>query len=209
VEAARRRLLRGVTATIESDVGPSLARASGKPKRKRCSTRAFTGLEERLRLKKVGWGCRMSSGWNGDPPSRHVARLRDLGVARRRGFIVELDLDGLGPMLMHTLRLHTTMKTRPSPTQQQILSRLLKERSGPELADELEEQTGTRMPVGTFYSTLRRLEEAGWVKVTRDTTDQDGRLRFYQITAKGKQAFDIGRSFYGGLGGLKEGLSRG
>lgn len=86
----------------------------------------------------------------------------------------------------------------PSPIELQLLALVVSERSGREVAKLFEKETGHPISYGTLYTTYRRLREAGWVTV-REDEDQDGRIRFFRITALGADALDHGRQYYAGL----------
>lgn len=76
----------------------------------------------------------------------------------------------------------------PSPTQMNLLQALgAREISGRNLAKRYEQETGHSISYGTLYTTMRRLEEAGWVE-SRDDEDGDGRVRLFKITENGHKA---------------------
>lgn len=72
------------------------------------------------------------------------------------------------------------------------------EMSGREIAKSFEEETGKPISYGTLYTTLRRLSERGLVN-TRDDNDEDGRVRFFDLTGAGKQSLRAARSAYSAL----------
>jgi DNA-binding PadR family transcriptional regulator len=86
----------------------------------------------------------------------------------------------------------------PSPIELQLLALVVRERRGADVASRYAKEVGRNISPGTLYTTFRRLREAGWVK-TRDSADEDGRVRFFKITASGSSALNRGREFYQGL----------
>ena len=86
----------------------------------------------------------------------------------------------------------------PSPVELRLLVLVDRERSGREVAKLHKKETGKAISYGTLYTTFRRLREQGWVK-TRDDEDEDGRVRFFLITASGVRALDRARVHYGRL----------
>ena len=93
----------------------------------------------------------------------------------------------------------------PSATEFQLLSLALVERSGREIAKLFEKEAGRVISYGTLYTTYRRLRERGWVTV-RDDEVEDGRVRWFHVTAAGKTAIERARQQYTrlaefGLGG--------
>jgi len=76
----------------------------------------------------------------------------------------------------------------PSDTEMQLLEALgRQEITGRELAEEYAKTTKKTISFGTLYSAMRRLKEAGWVE-SRDDEDEDGRIRFFKISAHGFKA---------------------
>lgn len=73
-----------------------------------------------------------------------------------------------------------------------------RERSGREVAKLYAQETGETISYGTLYTTFRRLKDAGWVRV-REDQDDDGRVRFFRIDARGEQALRKGRNYYAGI----------
>ena len=82
-----------------------------------------------------------------------------------------------------------------SPTEFRLLALVTTERSGREAAKLYRKETGKRISYGTLYTTFRRLREQGWVRV-RDDRDEDGRVRFFLVTATGSRALDLSRQHY-------------
>ena len=83
-------------------------------------------------------------------------------------------------------------RTVPSPMQMKVLLLISDKRSGRELVELYRREWGESIPDGTLYTTLRRLKEAGWVSV-EEARNADGRVRFFQLSARGAKARDRGR----------------
>ncbi len=75
----------------------------------------------------------------------------------------------------------------PSSLQAQLLSLVIRERSGREIARAFERAFGRAVSYGTLYTTLRRMKDEGWI-ACRDDQDADGRVRYFQIRALGSKA---------------------
>ena len=75
----------------------------------------------------------------------------------------------------------------PSTTEYALLRLTVKERNGIEIADAYEAAMGKAISLGTLYTTLRRLKDAGLIAV-RDDEDEDGRVKWFQLTAAGARA---------------------
>jgi DNA-binding PadR family transcriptional regulator len=86
----------------------------------------------------------------------------------------------------------------PSGTEFQLLTLVVTERSGREVAKLYEKETKRSISYGTLYTTFRRLREWGWVTV-RDDEDEDGRIRWFRITASGVKAMERAREQYRNL----------
>jgi DNA-binding PadR family transcriptional regulator len=96
------------------------------------------------------------------------------------------------------------MKIRlPSKTEFQLLALVAKERTGREVGKAFEEASGRAISYGTLYVTFGRLKEAGLV-TTRDDKDDDGRLRWFRITAAGSKAVVLARDYYRNLSSFGE-----
>src|SRR5262245_39141442 len=93
-----------------------------------------------------------------------------------------------------------------SEKEMQLLALVDTERSGREVAQLFEKETGRSISYGTLYTTFRRLKEEGLVKV-RDSEDEDGRVRSFLITGAGQRALRNQREHYSALAafGLPEG----
>lgn len=80
----------------------------------------------------------------------------------------------------------------PSQCQAIILSILISgEKYGREIRNVYEEQTHRKMPLGSLYTTLSRMETYGFVKsrLGESTHERGGnRRKYFRITASGKQA---------------------
>ncbi|HTO72668.1 MAG TPA: PadR family transcriptional regulator [Gemmatimonadales bacterium] len=44
-----------------------------------------------------------------------------------------------------------------------------------------------QIPQGSLYPALHRLERRGWIKASWDTSDNNRRARFYELTASGRR----------------------
>lgn len=86
----------------------------------------------------------------------------------------------------------------PSNVEFQLLALVVTERSGRDVAQLFKKETGRTISYGTLYTTFRRLREWGWVTV-RDDEDEDGRVRWFRITAAGSKAMERARDAYRGL----------
>jgi len=87
----------------------------------------------------------------------------------------------------------------PSQRQAVILSILINgEKYGREIRNEYERRTGRKMPLGSLYTTLNRMESYGFVKShTGESTHERGgnRRKYFKITATGERAFDAHQLF--------------
>lgn len=84
---------------------------------------------------------------------------------------------------------------RPSPTELELLGLTIQERSGREIAKRFKEVMGREISYGTLYTTLRRMSDAGLVRA-REDHDEDGRVRYYKITAVGARAWNAARDSF-------------
>lgn len=73
-----------------------------------------------------------------------------------------------------------------------------RELSGRDLARAYESAVGSTISYGTLYTTLRRMSEKGWVKC-RDDEDQDGRIRFFELSTGGREVLREAREHFEGL----------
>src|SRR3989442_1520629 len=90
----------------------------------------------------------------------------------------------------------------PSDTEFQLMAILAaRELAGREVAKRYKEETGSSISYGTLYTTLRRLADIGLVRV-RDDEDEDGRLRYFSLTASGARALQTSRARYERLAGF-------
>ena len=85
-----------------------------------------------------------------------------------------------------------------SPVELKVLSLVLEERTGREIAALYRKQTGDRIPFGTLYSTLRRTRARGWVRM-REDRELDPRIRLFVATAEGAEELERSREHYAEL----------
>ncbi len=95
----------------------------------------------------------------------------------------------------------------PSQRQAIILSILINaEKYGREIRNEYEERTGRKMPLGSLYTTLSRMEGYGFVKshMGESTHERGGnRRKYFEITRIGQRAFNAFEIFvHNAIGGL-------
>jgi DNA-binding PadR family transcriptional regulator len=90
-----------------------------------------------------------------------------------------------------------------SRTQYQLLSLLVKERTGREVADLFRDRFRRTIARGTMYTTLGRMEEEGWVK-SRDSRGQDRRVRHFKLTGAGARALNEAQQEFSDLAALPE-----
>lgn len=89
------------------------------------------------------------------------------------------------------------------PTQREavVLSILINgEKYGREIRNEYEERTGRRMPLGSLYTTLSRMEGYGFIRswMGESTHERGGnRRKYFTITGAGQRAFDAFGLFIG------------
>ena len=74
-----------------------------------------------------------------------------------------------------------------------ILGNLVRETTGRDLARILKKEHGKSVSYGRLYTILRRMGEAGWV-TKREAEDEDGRFRYFRISAEGYRAFQEERA---------------
>jgi DNA-binding PadR family transcriptional regulator len=79
----------------------------------------------------------------------------------------------------------------PSDLELALLSLAVRESTGRELAQNFAKSHGRALSYGSLYTTLRRMVEAGWLN-QREDDDEDGRLRWYSLTAQGRRAHQQG-----------------
>lgn len=80
------------------------------------------------------------------------------------------------------------------------------EKTGGELLEAFESQTGKALPIGTLYTTLKRMNERDWTG--EPTVDKnDGRRRLFSIRAKGRTALKAARDRYQDLADYRFGIS--
>jgi DNA-binding PadR family transcriptional regulator len=90
----------------------------------------------------------------------------------------------------------------PSDREYELLVLLFAERTGRDLSRLYLKETGRRISYGTLYTTLGRLKDAGFVRVTREAEDADGRLRYFRITSQGATAAAAKREKYRDMASL-------
>jgi len=89
----------------------------------------------------------------------------------------------------------------PSDVEFQLLTLVIVERCGREVAKLYKKITGREISYGTLYAAFRRMVEWRWVDV-RDDEDQDGRVRWFKITGPGVRAMNDARKRYVELAGF-------
>jgi len=70
--------------------------------------------------------------------------------------------------------------------------------TGRQLAELYRGEFGKPISYGSLYTTLRRLVENELV-IAREDEDEDGRLRYFKLTAQGEEVFREECSIYKGL----------
>ena len=72
------------------------------------------------------------------------------------------------------------------------------ERAGRDIRDEYEARTDTRMPLGSLYATLTRMETTGFVESRTGDTKSERRgypRKFFSITGTGERALNAYQTF--------------
>lgn len=93
------------------------------------------------------------------------------------------------------------MKKEKLPTQREtvVLSILINaEKYGREIRNEYEQRTGRKMPLGSLYTTLSRMETCGLVKSRMGESAHErggNRRKYFRITATGERAFGVCQLF--------------
>jgi len=95
----------------------------------------------------------------------------------------------------------------PSQRQAVILSILINgEKYGREIRNEYEKRTSRKLPLGSLYTTLNRMEGYGFVKSRMGESAHErggNRRRYFEITATGQRAFSaFGVFIQNAVGGL-------
>lgn len=97
-------------------------------------------------------------------------------------------------------------KNLPSPTQAIFLSLLLHgEKFGREIRDLYEDRMKKTMPLGSLYTTLERMEEAGFVKSRMGESNPErggNRRRYFKITGAGVTALNDLQQALGSIVGV-------
>ena len=87
----------------------------------------------------------------------------------------------------------------PSQRQAIILSILINgEKYGREIRNEYEERTHRKMPLGSLYTTLSRMEGYGFVKSRMGESAHErggNRRKYFEITGAGQRAFNAFEMF--------------
>jgi len=87
----------------------------------------------------------------------------------------------------------------PSQREAAILSILINgEKYGREIRNEYEERIGRKMPLGSLYITLNRMEGYGFVRswMGESVHERGGnRRKYFEMTAHGSRAFDVYQLF--------------
>lgn len=94
--------------------------------------------------------------------------------------------------------------SKPSTTEYELLTLVISERAGREIAKLYESRLGKPLSYGTLYPTLSRMADQGWIK-SRDARTVDRRVRYFKMTASGARVLEDARAEYGRLAGLPEG----
>lgn len=94
----------------------------------------------------------------------------------------------------------------PSPTEFQVMSLIISERTGREIAHRYQKVVGKPICYGTLYATLRRLKDEDWA-TTRVRKNADGRVRYFRLTGSGVKSFTRGREYYQQLCSMAEVVS--
>lgn len=87
-----------------------------------------------------------------------------------------------------------TKVTRPNHREAEMLAVLMNgELYGRQVRDRYEERTGQKMPLGSLYVTLDRMEEKGFVRSRDGDPDPErggNRRKFFRLTASGTRALN-------------------
>lgn len=100
------------------------------------------------------------------------------------------------------MHLHTNVVMNLSDKEMQLLALVaFDELPGREVAKRYKDETRHNISYGTLYTTFRRLKDEKLVTV-RDDEDDDGRIRYFQITADGRRALNHARQRYQQMAGF-------
>jgi len=69
-----------------------------------------------------------------------------------------------------------------------LLALLAQPRHGLAILDAIEDRTGTTVPIGTLYRSLKALHDAGHIEPVQPREGEDPRRRTYRITRRGRAA---------------------
>ena len=75
----------------------------------------------------------------------------------------------------------------PSQRELELLSCVMTERNGRDVAKLYLDHTGNKIPYSTVYTLFNRMEEEGWVRVRKETKT-DRRVRWFKILGPGIKA---------------------
>lgn len=104
------------------------------------------------------------------------------------------------------------MAKLPTETEFALMSFVaIKELSGRQIAKAYEAEFGKQISYGTLYTTFNKMVKSKWVS-KRDSKDEDGRVRYFKLTADGEIVFKAKWDYYRkmeGLGTRLAGLSMG
>lgn len=83
----------------------------------------------------------------------------------------------------------------PSELDLELLSLVITERSGREVAKAYQEATGKRILYGTVYTRFAQMEKRGWVRINQ-ATEGNLRVRRIKITGGGAAALNAANQHY-------------
>ena len=93
----------------------------------------------------------------------------------------------------------------PSETELELMSLVVRKRTGGEVRELYKRQTDQDLSPGTMFTTFRRLKERDWVEV-ESGQDEDGRVRSFKLTKGGIGALSRGRHHYASVAEFGMGL---
>jgi DNA-binding PadR family transcriptional regulator len=95
------------------------------------------------------------------------------------------------------------VKSFPSPTQFQLLCLLAPaDLTGRGLGQEHKNETGEAIPIGTLYTTLRRMVKLGWI--SSEAHGEDARACTFRLTPRGREYLYEAGALYLDLARLAE-----
>ncbi len=83
----------------------------------------------------------------------------------------------------------------PSETELELMSLVVRKRTGQEIRRLYKEHTGREISPGTMFTAFRRLKDRDWVEVESDY-DEDGRVKSFKLVRGGVAALNRGREHY-------------